>query len=1245
MNSPAPKSVSAAAFRPVAAYVVFSCLWIVFSDALVFWLVKDTADVVRVNLLKGWGFVVVTALLLFVLVRRAMVAHAATQRVQLSLQQAQTESERLRGALDHVSGLIYMKDTQSRYLYANQSTLDRFACTAQELVGADDARFFPAATVLRLRESDQRVLAGESTEEVIDVVDGQGKRTVYWEVKTPLYADKARTVVDGLCSFSTDITALRLAEEAQALQARRADALLALPAAAETMNESDFMQHGQELAEQLTSSQIAFIHFVNDDQETIELVNWSRSTLAHYCTAAFDSHYPVSQAGIWAEALRQRQAVVFNDYAMASGKRGLPEGHARLDRLMSVPVIESGLVRMMSGVGNKPTSYTDLDVETVRLVAETVWRIVRQRRADLALQREVAERRAQQAQLKLAAQVFAQGREGITITDAAGNIIMANQAFTRVTGYAESEVLGKNPRFLKSGRQTPEFYLAMWESIREQGYWEGEIWNQRKDGTLYPEWLAISAMRGSDGETTHYVGSFSDLTESKEAENRIHLLSHFDLLTGLPNRHLLKDRTELAISMAQRAGHALAMLLVSVDQLRELADTLGHALCDELVVMVAQRLSAHLRDQDTVASLEGREFVLVLPDTAANGAAHLATEIQARLGHVFELGGRELSVTVSVGIAVYPENGSDFDSLLSSVEIALHRAQASGRGLFQFFDAEIYQQVIARDLRIKALREAVALEQLQLLYQPQADLQTGQLCGLEALLRWNHPEWGVVSPAEFIPLAEETGLIDPIGEWVMRRACQDVRSWLDAGLQVPPVAVNVSPLQFHNMGLVAQIQTALRDYRVDAARLELEVTESGLMDDVPHSERLLGELKGLGVKLSLDDFGTGYSSLSYLKRFPFDTVKIDQSFVRDLTLSESDRVLVNVIISMAHGLGMRVIAEGVETEAQCDVLRNSVCDEIQGYLLSRPVNFAAISSVLTQGYQLPGHLLRLAKPRRTLLLVDDEPSILAALNRVFRREGYTIYTANSGQQGLELLAKQAVDVIISDQRMPGMTGIEFLRIAKVSHPDTIRVILSGYTELVTVTDAINEGAVYRFLTKPWDDEALREQVRQALAYKELQEENKQLGIKVRSANQELVAANRQLENVLQQQHLQLTSKAGNLAILREALQGIPFPVIGLDRENTIVLINAAAAPLFGPDSSPVGVQLANCLPSLQAALVSAVDGQHPVAEIDGSRYSLHVRQVASSEMDFSGRVITLARDGMQAGGVDSIDQTTTESSL
>jgi diguanylate cyclase (GGDEF)-like protein/PAS domain S-box-containing protein len=567
--------------------------------------------------------------------------------------------------------------------------------------------------------------------------------------------------------------------------------------------------------------------------------------------------------------------------------------------------------------------------------------------------------RTQQTQIKLAAQVFAQGREGITIADAQGHIVMANKAFGAISGYTEAELLGKNMRIFSSGRHGPEFYQTMWDAINTKDYWAGEVWDRRKDGTEFPAWLTISAMRDEQGQITHYLGSFIDLSDAKAAENRIQWLSHFDVLTGLPNRALLKDRTAHTISMMQRASEPLTMLLIGIDHFKAVTDTLGHQVGDELLVEMARRLSESVRDQDTVARLADKEFALMLPDTPASGAAHLATALLWKLAQPYQLGGHELTLTASIGIASYPDNGSDFDSLFKAVEIAMHRAQLNGRDTFQFYSDELYQQVLARDHMTKALRHAAALDQLQLVYQPLVDLQTGQISGLEALLRWHHPELGSVSPTQFIPLAEQSGLITVIGEWVLRRACRDIRTWRDKGINVPHVAVNVSPLQFHDSNLIGQVKAALADYQLDPALIYIEVTEGALMDDVPRSEAMLKELKDLGLKLSLDDFGTGYSSLSYLKRFPFDKVKIDQSFVRDITTNQSDNMLVKVIVSMAHGLGMKVIAEGVETEAQCDIMLSSGCDEIQGYFFSKPVSAEAIDELFTEGRQLPPHLRRM----------------------------------------------------------------------------------------------------------------------------------------------------------------------------------------------------------------------------------------------------------------------------------------------
>ncbi|MDP1529690.1 MAG: EAL domain-containing protein [Rhodoferax sp.] len=587
--------------------------------------------------------------------------------------------------------------------------------------------------------------------------------------------------------------------------------------------------------------------------------------------------------------------------------------------------------------------------------------------------------KAQQTQIKLAAQVFAQGREGILICDARGKIIMANKAFAAISGYSEAELLGKNTRILSSGRHGPDFYHAMWEAINTNSCWACEIWDRRKDGTDFPAWLTISAMHDEQGQVTHYLGSFSDLSDAMAAERRIQHLSYFDALTGLPNRALLQDRTAHTISMVQRSSEPMIMMLVAVDHFKRIIDSVGHNIGDELLAEVARRLSGSLRAQDTVARLSDKEFVLLLPGTPATEAAHGAHELLWKLAQPCQLGDQNLRVTVSIGIASYPENGSDFHTLLKAVDIAMRRAQVNGRNAFEFYTDEIYQQVWAREYMINALRNVLEVDQLHLVYQPLVDLQTGQISGMEALLRWQHPDLGAVSPAKFIPLAEEAGMIKRIGEWVLRRALRDIRGWLDKGVKVPHVAINVSPLQFHDNDLIAQVKGALEEWQVDPGLIYLEVTEGALMDDVPHSEAMLRKLKDLGVKLSLDDFGTGYSSLSYLKRFPFDKVKIDQSFVRDVTTSQSDAVLVKVIISMANGLGLKVVAEGVETEAQCEIMRTNGCDEIQGYFFSKPISAQAIEELFTEGRQLPPHLLRLRKPQHTLLLVDDEPNILASL--------------------------------------------------------------------------------------------------------------------------------------------------------------------------------------------------------------------------------------------------------------------------
>ena len=567
----------------------------------------------------------------------------------------------------------------------------------------------------------------------------------------------------------------------------------------------------------------------------------------------------------------------------------------------------------------------------------------------VGIQRDITKFKSQQMQLKLAAQVLAQGHESIIVTDAQCLVVMVNQAFTAISGYTQAEVIGKNPSQLKSDRQDSVFYRAMWKAIETKGAWQGEVWSRRKDGVEYPEWLTISVVRDDLGSVCNYVSTSSDISAQREAQERISWLSHFDVLTGLPNRTLLADRCKHDISMAQRDGKPLAMMVLAVDRFELVNDTLGHTVGDELLKQLVGRICGALREQDTVARVGGDEFVLLLPGDTPDGAGPLATRLLNLVAQPFLLNENEVNVTASVGIAIFPSDGLNFETLFRSAEVAMHQAKDSGCGQQRFFNVDLFETSKAEMALLAALRTAIVQDQLQLHYQPFVDTQTGEIDGMEALLRWTHPQFGAVPPARFIPIAERFGLITAIGAWVLRRSCRDLRDWLDRGINAPQVSVNLSPVQLRDKSLVQDIAATLKEYAIEPHRICIEVTEGALMEDVVHSEKLLRELKSTGVKLALDDFGTGYSSLSYLKLFPFDKVKIDQSFVQHVNKSAQDAVIAKVVIAMAHGLGLRVVAEGVETEAQCAFMRVNLCDEIQGYFISRPIPKDQIEDLLVEG--------------------------------------------------------------------------------------------------------------------------------------------------------------------------------------------------------------------------------------------------------------------------------------------------------
>jgi diguanylate cyclase (GGDEF)-like protein/PAS domain S-box-containing protein len=541
--------------------------------------------------------------------------------------------------------------------------------------------------------------------------------------------------------------------------------------------------------------------------------------------------------------------------------------------------------------------------------------------------------------LQLAHKVIDSSLDGIMVTNAKGDIEFVNPAFTLLTGYTHDEVAGRNPRFLQSGRHDRAYYEKMWSTLERAGTWQGEIWNRRKNGEVYPEWLSINVIYGEDGKVSQYAAIFTDITERKKTEERIKNLAYFDVLTGMPNRRLFTDRLQVAIANAHRAGHPLGIMILDLDLFKRINDTLGHGLGDAVLCETANRLSRCLREGDTVSRLGGDEFVVLLPRfEEVEDVAKLAERVIGIVRQPVVLDGHELYVTASIGIAVYPDDGSSVEALIKNADTAMYRAKDIGRNCYQLYTPAMNARSVERLAMESSLRHALERGEFRLVYQVKMDLASGALTGVEALVRWIHPEMGVVSPADFIPLAENMGLISDIGAWVLETACRQCQSWQDLGLPPVCIAVNVSALQFRETDVPAVVRRALEATGLDPRRLELELTESVLMQRVDEVAEVLHELRAMGVRISIDDFGTGYSSLSYLKRMPIDALKIDRSFVADIAEDGDGAQIVSTIISLAHNLRLKAIAEGVETQAQADFLRAKGCDELQGYLISRPVS-------------------------------------------------------------------------------------------------------------------------------------------------------------------------------------------------------------------------------------------------------------------------------------------------------------------
>ncbi len=861
-----------------------------------------------------------------------------------------------------------------------------------------------------------------------------------------------------------DITTRHLSETRMARLAE-------LAGMAFTMDERALAQKALDTLEELSHSRIGFLHLVSDDQSEIELLAWSTATVASYCHANYDNHYPVEAAGVWADSIRQRQPIIINDYAATPNKRGLPDGHSELRRLISVPILEGGKVVMVVGLGNADYPYNDDSTQTVQLFGNELFQIIQRRRAQrisardqrimkaaldhlpigvavntvgdqvhfeymndnfprfyrttreaigklenfweavyeneeerqqirarvladyasgdparmkweaipisrtgqptryvtaqnvpvpeeglsVSLVEDITEHMAIEAELRIAATAFS-SQEGIMITDAEQRILRVNSAFEATTGYTQEELLGQTPHLLSSGRQDKAFYAEMWKSIKESGYWHGEMWNQRKNGEQFPQSLTITAVSDAKGEITHYVGDFIDLSDIKTAEETISKLSYFDSLTGLANRERLRTLLVTAIGQHTARQQFGGLLMVGLDNFKTINETLGYAAGDQLLVEISQQLQRVLQSTDVVSRYGGDEFLVLMNNigtdsgTASATLQNTAESILARLDGNYIIGEKSYYNSCSIGATLFGPGADNLQELLKQLDIALFGAKSSGRNRISFFDPALQVTVGERTQLLSELRAAIDRQEFELYYQAQLD-RNSNIVGAEALVRWNHPQQGVLSPGRFLAVAEQNGLMLKLGQDILRMGMQQLQNWQsDPERRHLKLSINITADQFYEKNFETNLRTLLEEYTIDASGLMLEFTESMLLHDISTAGNIITRLNERGIKFSIDDFGTGYSSLSYLSRLPMNQLKIDQSFVRNIGQNDKDMAIIRTIIDMAHTLDMEVLAEGVEKEAQQNYLWRHGCDQFQGYLFSRPVPLQDFHELLSRSH-------------------------------------------------------------------------------------------------------------------------------------------------------------------------------------------------------------------------------------------------------------------------------------------------------
>ena len=870
--------------------------------------------------------------------------HDITDRVCTELQLRKTEAL-LRNLINASPDFICFKDAENRWIEANSSSLDLFHLGSQdyqnktdiELAGMVDPIFKEAFR--HSKTTDERTWKSEKTfrnEEIIALP--QGGEKILDVIKVPLFNDDGSR--QGLVTLGRDITERKMAENHLRDRSAVLDALISC----------DWLLHSAESWHTVASAVL---------QQVCLALRFTRAAILKNADAKNNepeiTHNPVRSKILHKWSMpgfinpgSDLEAIDFNDENLRRWHDALQQGNPVFGDIKDLPNDERKLLKQ----------HDTQSIVIVPLFSESEWwgNIIIERCHDLikttpqelgslmaigrslsvAIQRENTGKRLQQAKI-----AFDSATEGIMIIDTNACIIAINKGFTGITGFTEDDVLGTIPKALQAENHD------LRHALLNEGKWCGEVSNTRKNGEAYQEWLTITVVKNAEGGVGNYVGVFADITEHKRYQNRLHELVNHDALTGLPNRRLLNELLEHAIKRAERENHQIALLFIDLDRFKAINDSLGHQVGDKLLYEVSRRISHAMRESDVVARLGGDEF-LVMMDMINNqaDAEHVARKIIHALQIEYIIDGKEIFISASIGISIFPKDGNDVDSTIKAADMAMYQVKNKGKNNYCFYSAELSKDVVERFNMESQLRRALERNQFEVYYQPQVSLITGDIIGAEALIRWNHPELGLVSPAKFIPVAEETGLIVQIGEWVLRQAALQATQWINDGYAMQWISVNVSGVQVMRGNFADTVYGILIETDCKPNILELEITESTVMQNTEYVIDTFDSIRKLGVRLAIDDFGTGYSSLSILKRLPLDKIKIDQSFVRGLPHDQDDAAIANAINAMASSLGFAVIAEGVETAAQAEFLKNMGCKEAQGYLYSKPVTTTEFSQLL-----------------------------------------------------------------------------------------------------------------------------------------------------------------------------------------------------------------------------------------------------------------------------------------------------------